>query len=72
MTNTTEIEIPQPHREATIEEDTDLSFLHRQFRAGGTEPPEDLDPPGTERVIVRIHAHQSSSPLMYGGRFARD
>ncbi len=57
---------------ATIEEDGDRSFLHRQFRAGGMEPPDNLDPPGSERVIVRIHPLHSSSPLMYGGRFGRD
>ena len=54
---------------ATIEEDPDRSFLHRTFRAAGMEPPEDLDPPGTERVVVRIHPLQSSSPVLYGGRF---
>jgi len=59
---------------ATIEEDPDRSFLRRQFMegSGGLEPPDDLDPPGTERVIVRIHPQQSSSPLLYGGRFSRE
>ena len=59
---------------ASIEEDPDRAFLRRQFRegSGGAEPPADLDPPGTERVIVRIHPRQSSSPLLYGGRFARE
>ena len=58
---------------ATIEEDPDRSFLRRVFMegSGGVEPPDDLDAPGTERVIVRIHPHQSSSPLLYGGRFSR-
>jgi len=58
---------------ASIEEDPDRSFLKRQFRetSGGEEAPHDLDPPGSERVIVRIHPHQSSSPLLYGGRFGR-
>jgi PPOX class probable F420-dependent enzyme len=59
---------------ATIEEDPDRSFLRRQFTdgSGGVEPPADLDPPGTERVIIRVHPHQSSSPLLYGGRFSRE
>ena len=58
---------------ATIEEDPDRSFLKRQFRenSGGTaEAPDDLDAPGTERVVLRIHPQQSSSPLLYGGRFS--
>ena len=59
---------------ASIEEDPDRSFLRRQFRetSGGQEAPPDLDAPGSERIIVRIHPHQSSSPLLYGGRFARE
>jgi nitroimidazol reductase NimA-like FMN-containing flavoprotein (pyridoxamine 5'-phosphate oxidase superfamily) len=58
---------------ATIEEDPDRSFLERQFRetSGGAGAPPDLDAPGTDRVIVRIHPHQSSSPLLYGGRFSQ-
>jgi PPOX class probable F420-dependent enzyme len=57
---------------ATIEEDPDRSFLKHQFRenSGGSEAPDDLDPPGTARVVVRIHPQQSSSPLLYGGRFS--
>jgi len=59
---------------ASIEEDPDRSFLRRQFRegSGGVEAPPDLDPPNTTRVIVRIHPYQSSSPLLYGGRFSTD
>lgn len=58
---------------ASIEEDPDRSFLNRQFRetSGGAEAPADLDPPDSERVILRIHPHQSSSPTLYGGRFDR-
>ena len=56
---------------ATIEEDADGSFLRSTFEAAGMEAPEGLDPPGTERVIVRIHPQQSSSPFLYGGRFHR-
>ena len=54
---------------ATMEEDPDRSFLRSTFVAAGMEPPEDLDPLGTERLIVRIHPQQSSSPFLYGGRF---
>jgi len=54
---------------ATIEEDPDRSFLRSTFVAAGMEPPGELDPPGTERVIVRVHPTQSSSPYLYGGRF---
>jgi PPOX class probable F420-dependent enzyme len=58
---------------ASIQEDPDRSFLRDHFRANGhPDPPDDLDPPGTERVVVRIHPIQSSSPLLYGGRFAGD
>lgn len=58
---------------ATLEDDPDRSFLRRQFieTSGGSEPPDDLDPPGTQRVTIRIHPLQSSSPLLYGGRFSR-
>ena len=60
---------------ASLEDDTDRSFLRRQFRetsGGEEEAPADLDPPEAERVIVRIHPQQSSSPLLYGGRFSRE
>ena len=58
---------------ATLEDDPDREFLRRQFRetSGGAEAPADLDPPEAERAIVRIHPVQSSSPLLYGGRFTR-
>ncbi len=57
---------------ATIEDDdADNSFFRRQFFEGtaGEEPPDDLDPPGSQRVILTIHPEQVSSPAMYGGRF---
>ena len=59
---------------ASLEDDTDRSFLRRQFRetSGGEEAPADLDSPEAERVIVRIHPQQSSSPLLYGGRFSQE
>jgi PPOX class probable F420-dependent enzyme len=55
---------------ATIEPDPERRFLRGQFEASGLELPDDLDAPGTERVVVRIHPIQSSSPMLYGGRFA--
>jgi hypothetical protein len=59
---------------ASIEEDPDRIFIRHQFRetSGGEEAPEDLDAPGALRVTVRIHPHQSSSPLLYGGRFSAE
>ena len=54
---------------ASIEEDPDKAFLKSTFVRAGMEPPESLDTPGTERVIVRIHPYLSSSPTLYGGRF---
>ena len=56
---------------ATIQEDRDRSFARRQFieGSGGQEPPEDMDPPEAERIIITIHPEQISSPTLYGGRF---
>jgi len=55
---------------ATLEDDEDLSFSRKQFiRGAGVEPPEDMDPPGTERVIITLQPQQISSPKLYGGRF---
>ncbi len=58
---------------ATLEDDPDRSFLRLQFlrQSGGEEPPADLDPPGAERVTIRIHPEQVSSPELYAGRFSR-
>ena len=58
---------------ATLEDDPEGVFLRHQFRetSGGAEAPDDLDVAGTERVIITIHPIQSSSPLLYGGRFGR-
>jgi PPOX class probable F420-dependent enzyme len=58
---------------ATLEPDPDRSFLDRQFRrqSGGQGAPPDLDPPGEQRFVIRIHPEQVSSPLLYGGRFSR-
>lgn len=58
---------------ATLEDDEDRSFLRRQFirQSGGDEPPDDMDPPGAERVTIWIHPEQVSSPVLYGGRFGK-
>jgi len=58
---------------ATLEPDPDRSFLDRQFRrqSGGEGAPADLDAPGEQRWVIRIHPTQVSSPLLYGGRFSR-
>jgi len=58
---------------ATIEDDPDATLVHKQFmHAYGEAPPEDMDPPGAERVIITIHPQQISSPTLYGGRFDDD
>jgi PPOX class probable F420-dependent enzyme len=58
---------------ATLEDDVDGSFTRLQFMtgSGGQEPPADLDSPESERVIIKIHPQQVSSPTLYGGRFDR-
>ncbi|MEE4659412.1 MAG: PPOX class F420-dependent oxidoreductase [Halieaceae bacterium] len=56
---------------ATLEEDPDRSFFREQFRRGmgGEDPPEGMDPPDAQRVIVVIHPTQVSAPKVYGGLF---
>lgn len=56
---------------ATLEDDTDRSFFLTQFRegSGGGEPPEDMDPPGAERVVITVIPTKVSAPKLYGGRF---
>lgn len=56
---------------AVIEEDPDRAHLRHQFRRSGTEPVEDLDSPGAERVIIVLRPEQISAPLLYGGRFSK-
>ena len=57
---------------ASLTDDTDKSFLETTFTSAGMEMPDDLEPPETERVVIRIHPEQCSSPVLYGGRFDRD
>ncbi|MEM0955791.1 MAG: PPOX class F420-dependent oxidoreductase [Pseudomonadota bacterium] len=56
---------------AVLEDDPDRSFFREQFRRGmgGEDPPEGMDPPNAERVIVVIHPTQVSAPKVYGGLF---
>ncbi len=55
---------------ASLEDDTDRSFFREQFMRGmGEEPPEGLDPPDAERVIIVIHPQQVSAPKVYGDKF---
>ena len=57
---------------ASMEDDPDKAFLREQFlQVSGQEPPEDLDPPEAERVVITLHPHQVSSPTLYGGRFEK-
>ena len=56
---------------ATLEDDPDKALFKKQFQRGmgGELPPEDLDGPDEERVVIRLHISQISSPVIYGGRF---
>ncbi len=56
---------------ATLEDDADRSYFRMQFLdgSGGQEPPDDLDPPGAERVVITLHPVKVSAPTLYGGRF---
>lgn len=52
-------------------DDLDRALFTAHFRAtsGGIEPPEGMDPPGSERAMIYLTPEQVSSPVMYGGRF---
>lgn len=58
---------------ATLDEDPERSFLREQWmlHSGGMEPPDDLDPPGAERVTITIIPAAVSSPTLYQGRLDR-
>lgn len=53
-----------------LKEDPDRSLMQAGFRrVTGIDPPADLDPPGSERVMIYLYPEQVSSPAVYGGRF---
>ncbi len=55
---------------ATVEDDPERKILRATFaQANFGEPPEDLDPPGEERVAITIYPERIHSPQLYGGRF---
>lgn len=59
---------------ATLEDDPDRSFFREQYMdgTGGEEPPEDMDPPDAQRVVITIHPVKVSAPVLYGGRFDKE
>ena len=51
-------------------DDPDREYLRYNFmKLSGEEPPEEMDPPGSERVTLYLRPEQVSSPVLYGGRF---
>ena len=51
-------------------DDPDREYLRYQFKKlSGEDVPEDMDPPGAERVTLYLQPEQVSSPVLYGGRF---
>lgn len=53
-----------------IVDDPDRDYLRYQFKKlAGEDLPEDMDPPGAERVVLYLLPEQISSPVLYGGRF---
>jgi PPOX class probable F420-dependent enzyme len=52
-------------------DDPDRALFIAHFRkvSGGVEPPEGMDPPDAERVMIILTPEQVSSPKMYGGQF---
>lgn len=56
----------------TLEDDPDRSYMAFQFRNKmGVNPPDDLDPPESERAIIVLRPEQVSTPTLYGGRFGK-
>ena len=55
---------------ATLADDPNREFFREQFRrgSGGMEPPEGLDPPDAERIIITIVPEQVSAPRLYGDK----
>jgi PPOX class probable F420-dependent enzyme len=53
-----------------LQEDPDRALMKEGFRRfAGVDPPENLDPPGSARVMIFLYPEQVSSPSVYGGRF---
>lgn len=53
-----------------MEDDPDRSKFTPFFKkVSGIEPPEGMDPPGSERAMIYLTPEQVSSPKMYGGQF---
>ena len=52
-------------------DDPDRGLFTEHFRkvSGGMQPPEGMDAPGAERVMVFLTPEQVSSPVMYSGKF---
>jgi len=52
-------------------DDPDRTLFTANFlkTSGGVEPPEGMDPPGSERAMIYLTPEQVSSPVMYGGQF---
>jgi PPOX class probable F420-dependent enzyme len=51
-------------------DDPQREYLRAQFiKLAGVEVPDDMDPPGSERVTLYLRPQQVSSPSLYGGRF---
>jgi len=56
-----------------LADDSDKRMLHQIFNKGREEKAEfDLDAPGVHRVSVKLIPHQVSTPLLYGGKMAKD
>lgn len=55
---------------ATLEDDPQAQLNNRMFQLmTGQDAPQDMDPPGAERAIIRLVPEQVSCPRVYGGRF---
>ena len=51
-------------------DDPDRVLFTAHFRATcGIEPPDGMDPPGSERSMIYLTPEQVSSPKLYGGQF---
>ena len=58
---------------AQLHDDPDRAFFNTQFRDGtGEDPPENMDAPGAQRVVIEVMPEQISTPQLYGGRFDKE